>query len=326
MTSNNSNGIKKRILNFIHIATPINSLEEKEKFFKYSKYNPQFIYPTVTQPNRKVPKYKEKLHESFIEQNIEVLTNETSRIYECLYDADTYNLAQNILKTNLAPLKRQDLKTLEQEFIKMFRLLRINYKIKFSDRYGFNFRPNYLKKRILVSNHAVLDYLPIYAVVLHELTHVIRRMNTSYNNNYPKRNYLPTEEGLACYMSDNCIPHELAQYPLYQHAADYIGTLISKENSFINVYEYYRSLGFNKDLAWQRTARTKFGLKDTSQPGTIHKPGMYFFNEIKVSKLPKKDIIKLFSGRITLNQLNEIEKYSGKIPIEKIKLLFNIYK
>ncbi len=83
-------------------------------------------------------------------------------------------------------------------------------------------------------------------------------------------------------------------------------------------------LGMSKDLAWKRSSRHKFGFVDTSQPGDILKPAMYYANEIKVAKLTTDEKLRLFVGKIALSELSGYPTYTGIWSAEKIIAYFKI--
>jgi len=60
------------------------------------------------------------------------------------------------------------------------------------------------------------------------------------------------------------------------------------------------------------------------QPGDIMKPSMYFYTEQKLKDLHINDLFKLFVGKISLKEINNIQKYNGLIPQEKLISFFNI--
>jgi hypothetical protein len=88
--------------------------------------------------------------------------------------------------------------------------------------------------------------------------------------------------------------------------------------------EFLIDLGFPPELAWQRAARHKYGWIDTSKPGDILKPSMYFHHLQEVKKLTHSQRLCLFVGKISIQDLEKYQKYSGKIPLEKIQEFYNV--
>ena len=69
--------------------------------------------------------------------------------------------------------------------------------LRLVDEAGFNFRPVFNKKRVLMSRYADFQFFDVAGEVRHELVHIIRYENGRYNKIKRSKSYLPTEEGLA---------------------------------------------------------------------------------------------------------------------------------
>jgi len=152
------------------------------------------------------------------------------------------------------------------------------------------------------------------------MTHILRYVNGKYNKISRSTNYLPTEEGLACFMQDTY--GEFGGASLFQHAAEYTVTEIALKSSLRQMFDYLCDIGFTKELAWQRAIRHKFGFVDTSQPGDIMKPSMYFYTEQQLKKLTTEELLKLFVGKISLQEINNFQEYTGLIPQNKLLSFF----
>jgi hypothetical protein len=142
-----------------------------------------------------------------------------------------------------------------------------------------------------------------------------------FNNISKSKNCLPTEEGLASYCQD--FTGDNGQASLFKHAAEYTVTDIALNGSLIDATDYLQSIGFSKPLAWQRAIRHKFGWVDTSKPGDIMKPSMYFYHQQFVKKLTREQKYCLYVGKIRVDELKNYPSYQGLIPLEKLTQFFN---
>jgi hypothetical protein len=161
-----------------------------------------------------------------------------------------------------------------------------------------------------------LQFLSTEGVANHELVHVIRAVNGNYNNIEVEPDYLPTEEGLSCLIQDEMLLNPSASS--FQHALEFLAADLSSKAGFKEVYDFLISKGADKESAWLRGVRQKFGMQDTSKPGSLMKSGMYFYHERLLSELKKDEIIRLFVGKIPLSQLKKYPEYHGTISEEKI--------
>ena len=170
-----------------------------------------------------------------------------------------------------------------------------------------------------VYKRQTLQYFSIESEVKHEITHILRYENGEYNNIPRSDYYLANEEGLATYLQDLV---KIDNYSLYQHSAEYIASQIGMNSSLREIFNYFISLGFEPELAWHRSSRHKFGFIDTSKPGDILKPAMYFSQSQKIAKLSQDEILKLFVGKISLKDSEKYDKYFGRFDYGILKNYF----
>ena len=196
------------------------------------------------------------------------------------------------------------------------------YSVELTDSAGFNARPQHAKQIILVSRHIHYEFFSMEGGVRHDLVHILRYLNGKQNSITRSPNYLPTEEGLASFCQDHV--RGIVDNGLVQHAAEYLATNIGLHGSLRDIYDYLRSIDMSPSLAWKRAARHKFGFVDTSLPGDIIKPAMYFANEVKVQMLSAEEKLRLFVGKISLDDLPNYHKYSGLYPANQLIDYFNL--
>lgn len=307
----------------LQAITPTNLHEEREKFLESTDYNPIFKYKwqgeepiTITSEGL----LSQGFLDSIINQDIAEMTKYAQALFLVSIDPDILQSALSILKTKPEKLKRPDIKQISEAFDQAIRFFELDYDVVVSKRDGFFFRPNHKKLRLVISQHAELRFFSIDGAVKHEMTHILRQINTLYNQVPPVHNFLMTEEGLASFMQDHY--GEDGHLSEFQHAAEYVATDIGLNASLRDIYEFFRSIGFTKTLAWQRAARHKFGFVDTSQPGDIMKPAMYYHYEQKVKALPENERWHLFVGKISIDDLSNYTEYKGQVPLDRLKTFF----
>ena len=111
---------------------------------------------------------------------------------------------------------------------------------------------------------------------------------------------------------------------MFQHAAEYVATEIGLNGSLRDVFDYFNEIGFDKELAWQRAIRHKFGFIQTNKPGDIMKPSMYYYNRQKVGQLSDGERLRLMVGKISIEDLDMHNSYKGRFPAEKVIKFFKL--
>lgn len=309
-------------MNLLKVITPVNLQEERQKFFENFKYNPKFNYYWQKERPKILPSsVKDDLIISIMDSDFEGIIRNAKLFFEIqnFFYLDTAQLLVN----NTPKVKFHEGVDI---FIESFKYATDfldlgEYKIKVVDQFGFNFRPNIRKKEILMSKNANFQFFDAESEIAHELVHIIRYENGKYNNIKKSKNYLPTEEGLATLMQDRTTNGIVSEF---QHAAEYLASKIGLEGSLRDIFEYFMDIGFDEELAWQRATRHKFGFVDTSYPGDILKPAMYFANSQKIKHLDNIKILNLFIGKISVNDLDKYTNYTGRVDETKLKKFYNL--
>lgn len=308
---------------FLSITTPVNLEAEEERFLSSKSYNPTFRFSWQKKTAQPLDKNKNlrQLKQAIFEQDHTLMVKFARVIFDTNFDTATRDEAQAIVDNK--PEYKRVIKHLDilEAFREAFRMLEIDYTAQLVKRGGFYFRPSHIRRNIAISHTAALQFFTIDGAVKHELTHVIRHLNGKANALPAHLDYLPTEEGLASYMQDYY--GERGDASLFQHAAEYNASLVGLNGSLRDIFDYFRSLGFNKKIAWQRAARHKFGFIDTGKPGDIIKPAMYFHHEQKIKELPEERRWILFSGKESMKRLGRLAEYRGIIPLPKLKEFYS---
>jgi len=308
--------------NLIDLITPTNLDIERDKFFASSHYNPIFHYIWQDRETNAEFEYytKQNLWEAIRNQDHDDIVRSASKLFEVKIDDESLMQAKKIANTKgvVSQGDSTEYIRLLQEGLDHFEVNDI--KIIESNLPGFNARPNHKDKTIVVSKHAHFEYFSMEGGVRHELVHVLRHKNGHFNQIKRNDNYLPTEEGLASWCQDNTNDDNGAA----QHAIEYVGSSVGLSGSLRDIFDCMCDLGMSPDLAWKRASRHKFGFVDTSIPGDILKPAMYYANEIKISKLTSDEKMRLFVGKISLNDLTSYPDYNGLWTSTQLKQYFGL--
>lgn len=309
-------------MNLLQLITPINLAEEEERFFASATYHPQFRYEwdkdLIDQWLQKAPRYR-YLVSAIIIQDYNQITFEAERLFFVPWTMNLLNLARR--EVLVCPLPKlvsvQEIQSVYTNIIKKFNL---DYQVEIVDLNGFVGRPQPSKKRIIISSFAKPYFFTLEGSARHEFTHIFRYENGVYNGIKRSANYLPTEEGLASYTQDNWSGK--VGPSKFQHAAEYAVTEVMRQGTLRDGVEYLISIGFPPKLAWQRASRHKFGFIDTTKPGDIMKPAMYFAYSQKISELSEDERIRLFVGKISIEELSHYPEYTGRWSKEEIRTFF----
>ncbi len=310
-------------MTYLKLVTPTNLAEEKEKFFSSQSYSPQFIYTwdkqTVGSVLQRNPELT-ALVDALLAQDIERIKATAAAYFDVLYRQEDIEFAQQLL-SYVPPVSNGTADDVAKMLTQKLAQLAIDYKVQIVDRHGFQCRPDHTAKIIRLSRYMHLQYYSVESIVNHELVHIIRAVNGEYLGIPPTANYLPTEEGLACLIQDKFFTNDTGS--AYQHALEYLASLIALSGGFRDVYNFFIEQGCDINNAWLRSIRQKYGLCDTSQPGSLMKSGMYFYHEQLLKKCTKDEILRLFVGKIPSTELSEHPTYNGLVPKHKIEALYD---
>jgi hypothetical protein len=299
-------------MNLLNLITPVNLLDEEKKFFRSSSYHPQFRYQwdqgEIDEWVTQYPIYA-SLSKAIVTQETENITALTQELFQVPWNEQYYDIAREQINVKPLEVKISPLE-IKKAYAESFEYFHLPYTAEIVNQAGFVGRPQPSKKRVIISNSLESYFFPINSSCRHELCHVIRYENGRCNLISMNNHYLPTEEGLASYCQDFWQGEETPAR--FQHAAEYAVTKVTREGSLRDAVEYLVSIGFPPRLAWQRAVRHKFGFKDTSRPGDIMKPAMYFAHSQKIGALTIDERLRLFVGKIALEELPNYPEYRGK--------------
>ncbi len=310
---------------FLDILTPVNLREEEEKFFSDKTYNPQLKYrwEKVDFDNFYLKKPSRKsLVEAFLSRDSQKITKESSGVFETRVDNETLSLAKEYTKETPSKIDTTPPQLIARKFEEVLKYFEIDYKVLVVKKRGFGVRPRHSSKEIWISEGAERPFFTVEGVLKHEMVHIIRKVNSVANNIGTNPNFLPTEEGLATFIHDERA--EGGETARFQHAAEYVASSVGVNGSFVDIFNCLVDLGFPEKLAWQRGIRHKYGFMDTSKPGDIMKPAMYFAHSLEIGKLSDEEKLRLFVGKIPTNKLSEFPEYRGAVERGKIVKYFSL--
>ena len=300
----------------LSLITPTNLQIEKEKFLASSNYHPIFHYiwqDQVINPTFSI-KLKFPLWEAVKTQNIQEIMFAAQNLFEVTINDKILIKANDDTKLK-GKISVGSATKIAQLFEQAFTQFDLDYTVKISPETGFNLRPRHKDNQIVISKDIHFDYFSMEAEVHHELVHIIRYRNGKYNKIKRSQRFLPTEEGLAAWCQDNTNDDN----GLAQHAMEYVASSVGLHGSLRDIFDCLCDLGMSKELAWKRACRHKFGFVDTKKPGDILKPAMYYQNEQKIAVLNADEKLRLFVGKISLDELKNYPSYSGIWPAEQLK-------
>lgn len=309
----------------LHIGTasltPLNYIEEMDKFFSSNTYNPQYVYKKREFPDisKKIEEYKKAIDTLHIpadlkEHILEFLTDQKTLYFTkksigtsefTLHAHNLFNWGTDrldLLLTNTPKVefkmhikhKLQDAHTIKSRFEKSLK----KYKID-----GFGVKIDTFSPHIVnVGQHTVyigseikrfecnIDRLVVHEIESHVLqTENIKRSKTILTEFANYGNMHLYSEGLAIYNEIVTRKITPSAFEMYYYRIKAVRNL---QKSFREIYELLlENLPSNR--AFIMTYRVKRGLADTSMPGGFPKDASYLlgFHEIENlinEKYPKK--------------------------------------
>ncbi len=292
-------------MSYMSNLTPVNLIEEREKFFQDQTYNPQFQYT-----------------KQFSEEELTKWGVPNPTIV-------SHSFAQLLHPESFSSVSTENY--INEEYISK-KITEFNQKQHLSEPLQVTFS-THLVSRCAVSLRRIDFQLPIqytketFAYLCrHELeTHILRRLNHK-TLNWPenkisdeeKSGFQLTEEGLATlhtYLDSQ-------DKVLLRTYLSYIGVYLSLHYSFSEMYQKLRSLGCSTQRSWNISVRNKRGITDTSQKTAFTKDVVYLEGALQVWNWivnQHNDARDLYIGRLSLA---DIEKFRTHIDIDKNQLRY----
>lgn len=282
-------------MTFLQKITPINLLEEKEKFLADTSYNPQFIYAEEI-PAEKINKYS-KPQQKYLELAQEIL----DKAYFHRNEADLLMLEGKLLNQSEVDQKIVS-------FLEMHQL-QDRYQVVWSS--SFVSRASITKDTIKLRSQSEFRKDDFIGMLYHEIgTHALRRINYEQQPWYKKKkqygfsDYLKTEEGLASLHS--LLPKSYKS--AYKSAIRYLAVNFAQEHSFAETWKFLGKYVQDTETRWMISVRQKRGIQDTSLGGGYAKDLVYFEGLIEVWQWLQQhnfDITKLYFGKMAIEDVEK---------------------
>jgi len=327
-------------LKLIYHLRPTNLTEERDKFFKDFKYNPQFTYPelqfnpdelrkklanieTDTSPLGQIFQAKREELEKKVDLLDSIDTPSFSENSIALFGKPDEALIQEAERLILEAGKFQkpetqdiDAEKAKEKFEKIFKKYKLNnWKVKIKEEMitdciaGKN-------NRLFVRKGATFSRSKIKNLIVHEVeTHILTAENGK-NQAYEIFNrgladYLITQEGLAIYNVTNVANDSIKDS--YKALALVIGIDAALYGSFVEVFEKILSYGIPIEDAYRIALKTKRGMGDTSKYGAFTKDLIYFKGYKQIVDFVENGgkLKDLYIGKLNLRDLPLVKDISG---------------
>jgi len=315
---------------------PVNISEEKEKFFKDEKYNPQFEYsvPKVDFKDsyRKIKslKFKDNIMDKLLKEKaretyylLKLIENIGKKRFtnysKKVYGEPEKSLIKKAEKLALCeecriyePKRKLPTKKALLKFKRVFKELNINWEVV-DDEIASKALVLPTRRKLVIKKDSNFSQREIKRFIVHEIyTHILRAefglMQPYKVFSVGLAGYEETEEGLALYKEKRA--GVLDNRSLRGYATRVLAVEKALNGSFREVFNFLNKY-FGKEKAWDVAVRVKRGLKDTKEPGAFTKDMIYFSGYLKV-----KNFIKNQSGLHLLHY--------GKIGIQHALLIPSI--
>jgi hypothetical protein len=285
-------------MNALQMVTPINLLEEKEKFLANPSSNPQLTYRQPIPP--------------------ETLTKHG------LPKSDFVDLAQHILDKAYHNRNHQDLVMTEGKLVDQAEVE--NKALTFLKLHDLDKRINITWSSSFVSTTSITkntlkfripcEYRKegLMGTLYHEIgTHALRRVNYEQQPWFKKKkkygfsNYLRTEEGLAAIHS--LLPRTFRSF--HKSALRYLAVCWAQDKSFAELWQMTARYVPDEMRRWDLVFRAKRGLEDTGQLGGFTKDMLYFEGIVQVWHWLVKndfDIPSLYLGKLALEDVDKAKE------------------
>jgi hypothetical protein len=326
-------------IQYSSLYKPTNLKEEKKKFFNSNNYNPQFKYKPINKDSLLsgkeelmrlgqikggfICKVLERKRSKLINK-AEMILNRDNQNIDCAYlwvdiDRSLEEKAIKIVKNFYADVgEAPNKKLLEKEEVikKLKRFLKdykADWKLVVSDemtaRSSLNGRTLKLRKDL----HFTRQQLE--GMIRHEIeTHQFRRLNGEKQGwnifREGTAGYLIIGEALATLnkMFDREIKH------LRSVSLLYLGVLWGESFGFRKIFERFLELGVSPDQAYIHVARTKRGIKDTSQKGSFKRDLVYLQGVNKLIQFiknnPEFNFESFYLGKIGFFEIKNVDQYN----------------
>jgi hypothetical protein len=323
------------IFPFYEWLIPINSDNEKVKFFNTESYNPKFEYifdksrlndiesklHNITIPDIAVGKLYSRLKNEYLQKvelirnigNPDVFTRLSEELYGTLSN-EALDFTNHILAL---PPEDSFSETVSPEIIK--RSLENEIDTRGIKNWDIEIKKNIAAKvtvkpainKVYIKEDLMFFPNEAERLKTHEIAIHLLRAENGNNQDYIifKRGlagYLETEEGLAVYYENKRGVCDLRQMKVY--AGRLKAVELATNLSFIEAFDTLNEW-FPQDISYRLCARAKRGMTDTSSAGALTKDMHYISGYLKAKKLLSENDLtnELFCGKTGFDDINEIK-------------------
>jgi alpha-L-glutamate ligase-like protein/uncharacterized protein (TIGR02421 family) len=328
-------------LKLLYHLRPINLEEERIKFFKDFKTNPQFVYPELkfdlyslkkeltqvqTDPTDLGKLFEKKKNEILKKINLLEFRGFADEFTEAsidLYGSPDEDMLKNIdnwLKNTSVVYSQEngnitasEAKIMMDKVFAKYGLGNWEAKIKeemVSDAIAGK------NNRLFLRKGSVFTEARIESLIIHEIeTHILTAENGKAQEyelfNRGLANYLETQEGLAMY---NIIKQKGDEEKnLYLSVSLVLAVDLALKHSFVEVFEKMLDYKIPPERAWRNALKVKRGLEDTSEHGGFTKDLLYYkgYNQIKRFIAAGGEIKDLYRGKFNSDDVELILEIPG---------------
>ena len=297
------------------VLTPVNLIEERQKFFDSKTYNPQFHYQKKELDVREdeISALLDELNQlglpedlqTFYEKTIVQMQNQlktmqaigtknfaafSSRLFGLTPEAfkEYLNLVPDVEFNTRTGRILLDASTIQKYFTQVIESYQFDVEVVLDDFNPFTVRVG--SKRLVVGSKIRRYKNNVLRLVTHEIeSHIIRRKSLIQMRN-PLHRLAPFDQAIL-YSEGLAVYNEITQKKITKSAMNtYLQRLhsVSKlELSFREIYTYLLNF-MTPQLAFVMTYRVKRGMTDTSLPGGYEKDAYYLMGYFEVKDFVDK--------------------------------------
>jgi alpha-L-glutamate ligase-like protein/uncharacterized protein (TIGR02421 family) len=324
-------------IKLLYHLKPLNLEEEKKKFLKGDKGDPQFEYPElkfdpielsdqlekikvdnsdigkIFEDKKKEIELKIRLLESIGEED---LTNYSKKLYGAPTEAEKTDCEEKIKKIDIEKAQKEksnlDSTEAKKKFEQTFQKYGLkNWKVKLKESMVADCVAG-KNNRLFIREKAHFSKSRIDTLIVHEIeTHILTAENGKLQQyeifNRGLSNYLKTQEGLAMYNVE--MQRKMPFDENYHAMSHVIAIYLSLNMGFREVYDELIKRGIPKAQAFKSCLKCKRGFYDTSKPGAFTKDYVYYKGYHQVKKFVENggDIKDLYIGKLDLEDLEKVK-------------------
>ncbi|MBA4336779.1 hypothetical protein C0416_03330 [bacterium] len=328
-------------LKLLYHLRPVNLEEERIKFFKDFKTNPQFVYPELkfdlyslkkeliqvgtdsTNLGKLFEKKKNEILKKITLLEFRGFADEFTEASIDLYGSPDEDMLKDVdtwLKNTSVVYSQENGNITASEAKLMMDRVFLKYGLK---NWEAKIKDEMVSDAIAGKNNrlflrkgSVFTEARIENLIIHEIeTHILTAENGKVQEyelfNRGLANYLETQEGLAMY---NIIKQKGDEEKnLYLSISLVLAVDLALKHSFVEVFEKMLDYKIPPERAWRNALKVKRGLEDTSEHGGFTKDLLYYkgYNQIKRFIAAGGEIKDLYRGKFNSDDIELVLEIPG---------------